>query len=267
MKEKKLTTAMTNPLKSSPGSDSSISPDWPAPKHVGALFTTRPGAIGGKPFDSFNLTASAGACEHPVPGPETRFIQGHKPESIYWLHQVHEVTVVEASQSRLNKIPKADASYTKTPGIACAVLVADCLPVLVTDRAGNCVGAAHAGWRGLCSGIIPGLIAKMRTDPDQTLVWLGPCIGPNSFEVGPEVLESFKTSGSFASVDVSAAFKKARGNRYMGDLRELAGMQLASMGIRDVFHTGDCTYENAERYFSYRRDGATGRMAALIWIK
>lgn len=245
-----------------------ISPDWPAPINIGALMTTRFGGISKKPYESFNLATHVGDLDANVLHNRAQLIRDQQLESVIWLNQVHGIEAIEIEGNLPNRAtPTADASYTRLSDTACAVLVADCMPVMVTDRKGCCVGVAHAGWRGLCAGVIPNLITEMQIEPDQALVWLGPCIGPELFEVGPEVLEAFKSSQSFQSTDVLTAFRRGKGNRYMASLMHLAKMQLAKIGIQEVYSNQECTFSNAQQYFSYRRDGATGRMAALIWIK
>lgn len=187
--------------------------------------------------------------------------------NICWLSQVHGTRVIRAIKpTDTGMLPAADAVWASEPGIACAILVADCMPVLVTNRQGSVVGAAHAGWRGLCAGVIPNLLEAMALDPEDALVWLGPAIGQDAFEVGPEVLDSFQNSRPFQGLEVRDAFVSGQGDRLHADLYKLAKMQLSAMGCRSIFYDNLCTYTHSDRFFSYRREGATGRMAALIWI-
>lgn len=245
-----------------------LSVNWPAPQTIGALMTTRSGGVSRQPYQSFNLGTHVGDLNTDVLHNRERLIKTRQLHSVAWLNQVHGTDVVEIKDTSFtNSIPAADASYTRVPGIACAVLVADCMPVLVTDQQGSCVGVAHAGWRGLCAGVIPNLLSKMGLETEQIIVWLGPCIGPDVFEVGPEVLGKFRTSQTFQGTDVASAFHVGSGDRYMADLAHLAKMQLYNLGIEKVFDANECTFSNEKRYFSYRRDGITGRMAALIWVK
>lgn len=241
--------------------------DWAAPNRVGALFSTRCGGFSTSPYSSFNLANQVGDSEAAVAKNRAKLKGQHRFDSICWLDQVHGVNVVEAVNSSVPaNIAEADACYTRSSGLACAVMVADCLPVLVTDIEGSCVGVAHAGWRGLCAGVVSNLIDKMAIDPNRALVWLGPCIGPTAFEVGPELLAAFKNSPFFATLDIDSAFKAGQGDRYFADLTTLAKLQLSSLSVSAVYGGQECTYVDAEKYFSYRRDGNTGRMAGLIWI-
>lgn len=255
--------------------ESYLYPNWQAPGNIGAVFTTRYGGVSQKPFNSNNLAMHVDDSPMNVEANRTGLIGDQQLDSVFWLDQVHGTDVVEANSSNVSmvatgshgQVTTADASFTRSINLACAVMVADCMPVMVTDRAGTCVGIAHAGWRGLCAGVVTNLIVEMGIAPQDVLIWLGPCIGPSAFEVGPDVLDAFETSASFSNMDVHSAFEKGNDNRYFCDLAQLAKMQLASMGVSDIYSSGHCTYKQSERYFSYRRDGSTGRMAALIWIK
>ena len=240
-------------------------PEWQVPNHIGAVFTTRLGGVSQEPFDSFNLALHVSDDESDVAANRNKLNQEQALESVMWLDQVHGIDVVETINQQ-DSVPIADGSYTHKKGIACAVMVADCMPVLVTDKTGSCVGVAHAGWRGLCHGIVPNLLDKMQINPADAIVWLGPCIGDSAFEVGSDVLNAYKTSPSFTGVDVSAAFVEGQGGRFLANLPGLAKMQLADMGVKNVYSADQCTYGDSGRYFSYRREGLTGRMAALIWI-
>jgi YfiH family protein len=157
----------------------------------------------------------------------------------------------------------ADAAVASRPGDVCAVLTADCLPVLMCDRAGTRVAAVHAGWRGLADGVLEAAVSALAVAPGEILCWLGPAIGPDAFEVGPEVRERFVREGGLAAV---AAFRPSVGGRWLADLFLLATQRLTVIGVRAVTGGGLCTYSDPRRFFSYRRDGVTGRMATLIWI-
>jgi hypothetical protein len=168
------------------------------------------------------------------------------------------------TEANVDTYPEADASYTRQPGIACAILTADCLPVILTDQAGTVVGAAHAGWRSLCGGVLENIIAAMAIEPAELAAWLGPAIGPQKFEVGPEVREAFVAR----NVEAKSAFIASgdRPGHYLADIYHLAKTRLAGTGVTNV-HRGDfCTVSDVERLYSYRRDGQTGRMATLIWL-
>jgi YfiH family protein len=180
------------------------------------------------------------------------------PSEPFWLQQVHGVSVVEADS--VSSVPEADASFTDQPGIVCAVLTADCLPVLVYGDGGEMLAAIHAGWRGLHAGIIQQTLTRMACR--EVSVWLGTAIGPDHFEVGDDVLSAFVSHDSSASV----AFKKHGQNTWLADIYKLARLQLQAMGVDQVYGGEGCTVSDAQRFYSYRRDGAaTGRMASLIW--
>jgi YfiH family protein len=185
---------------------------------------------------------------------------------IAWLSQQHGVTTVRALDC-LDALREADASVSTTPLLACAILTADCLPVLLSDAEGSVVAAAHAGWRGLAGGVIESAVAAMGCDAARLRAWLGPAIGPTAFEVGAEVREAFlQGSSSRASREAVAACFRARGedDRFLADLVALARIRLHSLGVADVQAANACTFNEASRFFSYRRDGATGRMASLV---
>jgi YfiH family protein len=249
-----------------PPTDHFIEPDWPAPANIRALSTTRQGGCSAAPFDSLNLghhvedDPAAVAANRGV-------LSGNLPAGtdIQWLTQVHGVQVVEAGIN--NDYPAADAVWSKAPGKACAVLTADCLPVLFCTVSGDRVAAAHGGWRGLVDGVLEATVAALDADPQQLMAWLGPAIGPLAFEVGPEVRNRFMAAApSHAQVPVGACFQPsdASPGHYFADLYALARHRLGSLGITAVFGGDCCTYTDARRFYSYRRDGQTGRMATLI---
>ena len=183
------------------------------------------------------------------------------PAEPAWLNQVHGNRVIDAGSRALS--PDADASIARRPGAICAVMTADCLPVLFCADDGSEVAAAHAGWRGLADGILEATLAGMRTRNDQLMAWLGPAIGPTAFEVGDEVRLRFVEAFSEASV----AFSANRPGHWLADIYTLARVRLSNAGVTRIFGGGRCTYTEAANFFSYRRDGITGRMASLIWIK
>nr|WP_298165549.1 peptidoglycan editing factor PgeF [uncultured Pseudomonas sp.] len=235
-----------------------IVPDWPAPARVKACVTTRAGGVSVAPFDSLNLGTHVGDDPAAVKKNRQRLISqlGCKPA---WLQQVHGIDVVEAAPETL---AEADANWTATPGIACTAMTADCLPALFCDRNGGRVAAAHAGWRGLAAGVLEATLDTLAIAPEDTLVWLGPAIGPQAFEVGAEVREAFLTQHAQAEQAFSASLNPGR---YMADIYELARIRLAARGVAAVYGGGFCTYGDS-RFYSYRRAARTGRFASLIWL-
>lgn len=237
-----------------------LHPDWPALPNVRAAATVRSGGVSTGPFASLNLGSHVGDDPAAVAENRRRLRQALElPEDPLWLDQVHGTAVVEAA--RPAQPPTADASFARKPGHVCAVLTADCLPVLFCDRDGTCVAAAHAGWRGLVGGVIGATIDAMGIPARHLLAWLGPAIEPDAFEVGPEVREQFiaRDPGSSASFEANA-----RG-RWQADLYGLARRELERLGVANVYGGGFGSYSDRERFFSYRRDGKTGRMATLVW--
>ena len=241
-------------------SDSLITPNWPAPIHVKALSTTRLGGVSQAPFDSFNLGLHVGDRALDVLANRC-YLQkkGKLPARPKWLDQVHGTQVVDAD--KLNGPVTADASYSVNTGQVCVVMTADCLPILLCNRKGSFVAAIHAGWRSLLNGIIENTLAKYDHAPKDLIAWLGPCIGSDKFEVGSEVREQFIEKHSLAS----QAFKPHEG-KWLADLSLLATQRLKNLAVTDIHQHRACTYTNAEQFFSYRRDGDTGRMATAIWI-
>lgn len=236
-----------------------ITPDWPAPANVRATVSTRAGGVSQAPFDSLNLGDHVDDDPAAVAENRRRLVAAHGCQPA-WLSQVHGIEVVEADPSR---IAVADASWSATPGIACAVLTADCLPALFCDRAGNRVAAAHAGWRGLVGGVLEATLDKLAVAPEDVLVWLGPAIGPQAFEVGAEVREAFLAEHG----EAEAAFVPSRNEgRYMADIYQLARIRLAARGVTAVYGGDFCTFSDTERFYSYRRSSRTGRLASLVWL-
>ncbi|WP_083831908.1 peptidoglycan editing factor PgeF [Azoarcus olearius] len=236
-----------------------IVPAWPLPPGVRALLTTRRGGHSAAPYDGFNLGTHVG--DRPADVAANRaLLQTALPAAPCWLDQVHGVDVADADCA--HGVPVADAAVARRPGVVCAVMTADCLPVLFSDDAGTVVAAAHAGWRGLAAGVLEATVARMAVPPAHILAWLGPAIGPAAFEVGDEVRAAFVS----ADAGAASAFRPAgTSGKWLADLFQLARRRLAAMGVMHV-HGGDtCTYSDAARFYSYRRDGATGRFASLIW--
>ncbi|WET11467.1 peptidoglycan editing factor PgeF [Pseudomonas sp. D3] len=234
-------------------------PDWPAPVQVKACVTTRAGGVSLAPFDSLNLG------DHVEDSPEAVLENRRRLTEAFhiqpaWLRQVHGVSVVEADPGR---IAEADGSWTSTPGIACTSMTADCLPALFCNRAGTRVAAAHAGWRGLAAGVLEAAVESLEAEPADILVWLGPAIGPQAFEVGPEVRKAFVQQ----LPGTAQAFVPSRNpGKFMADIYQLARLRLAARGITAVYGGGLCTVSDP-RFFSYRRSPLTGRFASLIWLE
>jgi YfiH family protein len=236
-----------------------IRPDWPAPALVRACSTTRCGGISESPFDSLNLGGNTEDSPAAVAENRHRLRESlHLPAEPAWLQQVHGIEVVCAEAGSAC----ADAVWTARPGTVCAVLTADCLPVLLCDEQGRAVGAAHAGWRGLAGGVIEATVAAMALPPEGLMAWLGPAIGPEVFEVGAEVRQAFLEQDAGAD----ACFRPSPQGRWLADLYELARRRLRRLGVERIYGGGFCTYQDAERFYSYRRDGRTGRMVSLIWL-
>lgn len=243
-----------------------LRPDWLAPRRVRALCTTRKGGVSRAPWNSFNLGDHVG--DNPDHVQKNRQILAHfaglDVERIGWMNQVHGTDVVELTENSVGARPDADASFTRTPGLACAILTADCLPVVLADRKGTVVGAAHAGWRSLCGGVLENLVAAMGAEPAELVAWLGPAIGPKRFEVGPEVRAAFINEDSAATSAFTEA--GARPGHYTADIYHLARQRLNRAGVSAIAGGSLCTVNDQEWFFSYRRDGQTGRMATLIWL-
>lgn len=236
-----------------------ISADWPAPANVRALATTRVGGVSAPPYESLNLAAHVGDDPAAVEENRDRLVRAAGlPGEPRWLSQVHGCQVVDAGAAAAGC--EADAASTDRPGVVCAVLTADCLPVLFCDAAGTRVAAAHAGWRGLAGGVLEAAVAGF--GGGEVRAWLGPAIGPDAFEVGPEVRAAFVE----ADPATAAAFRAGRGDRFFADLYTLARHRLRAAGVTAVSGGGFCTYHEADRFYSYRRDGQTGRMASLVWL-
>lgn len=238
-----------------------IEPGWPAPPAVRAVLTTRRGGVSKAPFDSFNLGLHVGDDARHV-RQNRRLLAGalELPAEPSWISQTHGIraVVLEEESSR-----DADAAITRAPGQVAAVMVADCLPVLLCNRDGSEVAALHAGWRGLQAGVIQSALQRMRTDPANLMAWIGPGISSEFFEVGDEVLDAFSDS-----IDGARDHFEAHGpGHWMCDLGGIAGLVLERQGVERIWRDRHCSYRDAGEFFSYRRDRTTGRMAALIWIR
>ena len=234
-------------------------PDWPAPAGIKSCVTTRAGGVSLAPFDGLNLGDHVDDDFQAVASNRLVLTSrlGIEPA---WLRQVHGVNVVEATPA---KVIEADASWTATPGVACTIMTADCLPVLFCNRSGTQVAAAHAGWRGVAAGVLEAAARSFSDDPADIMVWLGPAIGPDAFEVGPEVREAFISTHP----ETAEAFvPSVNGGKFMADIYQLARVRLAAYGITAVYGGGLSTY-NDPRFYSYRRSARTGRFASLVWIE
>ena len=241
-----------------------IVPEWPAPPNVKAFITTRNGGVSVGPHASFNLGLRAEEDPQTV-ALNRALLQKHLPQPPKWLRQVHGARVVDADAfSGESDSPDADASVAINAGTVCSIMIADCLPVLFTNRAGTRVAAAHAGWRGLSGGIIANTVQALHNagdDPADLLAYIGPGIGPSAFEVGADVYDAFTASDT----EAKAAFVAHAPDKWLADLFMLARRALVRAGVTQVFGGGLCTYSDPARFYSYRRDKITGRMAAFIW--
>ncbi|KQT38232.1 hypothetical protein ASG24_00810 [Methylophilus sp. Leaf414] len=236
-----------------------IIPDWPAPANVKALQTTRAGGISTGSYASLNLGDHV--KDNPLHVAHNRqSLSPFLPTEPVWLQQVHGIRVIDASTSSC--LETADASFSTRKEVVCVTMTADCLPVLLCDEAGTVVAAIHAGWRSLCDGVIEAAVEVMPGEASQLMAWLGPAIGPESFEVGGEVRQQFIVHDAQAE----AAFRP-HGNKWLGDLYTIARQRLQSSGITRIYGGGRCTYSEPESFFSFRRDGDTGRMATFIWLE
>lgn len=252
-----------------------IQPDWAAPRGVRALCTLRGGGVSAQPFDSLNLGAHVGDDADAVGSNRARLREiAQLPSTPRWLQQVHGIAVADLDATGPDAAgavpPVADAAVSARRGVVCAVLTADCLPVLLSARDGSAVGVAHAGWRGLATGVIEAVVQALRarTPRDKAIqAWLGPAIGAANFEVGADVREAFLRHDAAAD----AAFTRNAGGRWQCDLYLLARQRLEASGVDGIAGGGLCTYADAARFYSHRRDvqhrglSSTGRMATLIW--
>jgi YfiH family protein len=240
-----------------------ITPDWPVPDNVRAVCTTRDGGVSHAPYDTLNLGDHVGDDAQHVA--RNRAIAGEwmRARPVY-MEQVHGVAVVEIDSHTRDGV-RADGCITNDSGIACTIMVADCLPVLLARQDGSRVGAAHAGWRGVSAGVIEATARAMTDDPESLVAWLGPCIGPEAFEVGGEVKAEFVERDAIATQH----FRAYREGKWLADLAALARMRLQKLGVTRI-HGNDgtrawCTVSNPSRFFSHRRDRVSGRFAAAVW--
>lgn len=234
--------------------------DWQVPDYVKAFTTFRVGGVSAGPYRSLNLAHHVGDEMASVTrNREILKREWFLPSEPYWLHQTHSIDVIELTDKTTER--NADASWTKQKDRVCAVMTADCLPLLIyhpDDR----VAAIHAGWRGLLDGVIEATIESMTDSPEKCSVWLGPAIGPDAFEVGAEVRDAFVATDSAAA----QCFRPVGEDKFLGNLYQLARLRLTSYDIFQVSGGTDCTYTDTANYYSYRRDNVTGRMASVIWM-
>ncbi len=239
-----------------------IEPDWPAPERVRALCTTRSGGVSQAPWDSFNLGGHVGdRAEDVLENRRQLADRAGLPVSAFgWLQQVHGTAVARLPT---RGVPVADASVATETGVACTILTADCLPVLFCNRSGSRVAAAHAGWRGLVDGVLEQTLGHFER-PEEVMAWLGPAIGPTQFEVGPEVQARFVIAGA----EAENCFRPSpeRPGHFFVDIYQLARQRLQRCGVEEIHGGSFCTVSDPGRFFSYRRDGETGRMASCIWM-
>ncbi len=241
-----------------------IVPTWDAPANVGALMTTRIGGVSTGPYASLNLGANVGDADEAVTENRRR-LNAFLPAAPRWLRQVHGIDVAIHRARPGVAPPIADAAVTRERGVVCAVLVADCLPVLLADRDGTAVGIAHAGWRGLAAGVVErtvAALAELGADAERLAAWLGPAVGQRAFEVGGEVRAAFLATDAAADPH----FAPGAPGKWHADLRALARRRLAACGVRTIAESDGCTVADSERFYSWRRDRGGGRMAALVWL-
>lgn len=239
-----------------------LTPDWPAPKNVRAYSTTRSGGVSSGAYSCFNLG------DHVDDSPEN-VLENRRiltecaklPQEPSWLQQVHGIDVVTLNGADLAN-NSADAAYSHTANQVCTIMTADCLPVLFCSLDGKEVAAAHAGWRGLCDDVLENTLSHFKTSTTQVIAWLGPAIGPQRFEVGAEVRQAFITK----DINAAQAFVPYGNGKYLADIYQLARLRLSAQGVTHIYGGDFCTVTDETRFFSYRRDGKTGRMASLIWI-
>lgn len=237
-------------------------PDWPAPARVHAFVTTRAGGVSEGEHASMNLGLSSGDLPERVER-NRAIARAALPAEPRYLRQVHGVDIADLEALDASLSITADGAVTGSRGPVAAVLTADCMPLLLADRGGARVAAVHAGWRGMAAGVIESAIDAMRVDPAAILAWMGPAIGPDAFEVGPEVREAFMARDPRAD----EAFRPHTPGKYMADLYRLARQRLAARGVREVYGGGFCTFHERDRFFSYRRVRKSGRMGAFIWME
>lgn len=241
-----------------------INPNWNVSKNIHAFTTTREGGVSLEPYLSFNLGDHVGDDKSAVKANRTLLVEKFcLPQTPIFLTQTHSTRVIQLPYSGQNL--EADAVYTNVPNQVCVVMTADCLPVLFSTTSGNEVAAAHAGWRGLCDGVLEETVKYFQAKSEDIIAWFGPAIGPKAFQVGVDVVEKF------VAVDEKAklAFQPdvIEDGKYLGNLYQIATQQLNNLGITQIYGGNHCTFNEKEKFFSYRRDNQTGRMASVIWFE
>jgi YfiH family protein len=237
-----------------------FAPDWPVPSNIRAWVTERPGGVSAGSYASLNLAGHVGDAASNVAANRRRLREKLMlPSEPVWLDQVHGAKVLDLDTE---PVGPADGAVTGQPGTVCVVLTADCLPVLLCDRAGRRIGGAHAGWKGLLGGVLPAAVRALGVPPGTVMAWLGPAIGPAAFEVGNDVRDAYLA----ADPNAARHFAPNQRGRWQADLYGLARASLASAGVDAVYGGGFCTFEERHRFFSHRREAPCGRMASLIWL-
>lgn len=246
-------------MKNSHNHSSVVAVNWPVPRQICAYYTQRAGGFSKGAYSSFNLALHVGDEEQAVHQNRARLREllnlRNEPN---WLDQIHSDRVIDIGCMNV----QADASYTRRKEKVCVVMTADCLPILICNQVGTEIAAVHAGWRGLLNGIIENTLNKFTGDPNSLIVFLGPAIGPNRFEVGEEVKHEFLK----VDKDAELGFIAKNNGKFLANLYQLARNRLIKIGVNKIYSEDFCTFDQEERFFSYRRDGKTGRMASLIWI-
>ncbi len=244
-----------------------ITPNWPKPKNVHALCTTRIGGVSSAPFNSLNLATHVGDnLADVLQNRQWLKTQANLPSEPIWLNQQHtDVALHLDSQSHFHTPPVADASWTQSANVVSVVITADCLPILLTNTDGTCVAAIHAGWKGLADNIVTKTIQAMPVKPLELMAWIGPAISAKQFEVGQDVFDAFVKANPQNKPFFE--LKDKQNNKYLANLPDLVAFELKQLGLTQIYASDLCSYEDEERFFSYRRDGQTGRMATMIWIE
>ncbi|MGO1298913.1 MAG: peptidoglycan editing factor PgeF [Vibrio sp.] len=237
-----------------------VIPNWPAPKKIKAFSSTRIGGGSQGVYQGLNLGAHVGDNMKHVEGNRHAIAESlNMPSAPIWLNQTHSTRVLRAESPQLDT-HDADGICTALPHVVCTVMTADCLPVLITNTCGTQVAAVHAGWRGLAGGIIENALAQIQ---GEALVWLGPAIGPDAFEVGADVIEAFTQ----VHPQTQSAFTPQANGKWLADMEKITRIRLHALGVDNVYSSKLCTYQDPKQFYSYRRDGVTGRQASFIWIQ
>ncbi|MEZ9229836.1 peptidoglycan editing factor PgeF [Vibrio amylolyticus] len=239
-----------------------VIPNWKVPSNIKAVASTRLGGFSLPPYDGLNLGTHVGDDRATVEKNREKFAQHcSMPTPPIWLNQTHSIEIANVSDSTL-EVLEADGATTRVPNVVCSAMTADCLPVLLTNDQGTQVAAVHAGWRGLSNGILEKAVAQF-DEPTSVIAWLGPAIGSTAFEVGEDVVRAFTRVDSSAEC---AFIPRSTPNKWFANMDMLAQQRLNRIGVNNIFSSNLCTYDMEEQFYSYRRDGVTGRQAVFIWI-